>query len=229
MTETRTLEHRWDLLYRDYPEVYDSFASFPYTPPPIDVVRGEFELTGKHVVDLGSGSGRSTLALAEYAGSVVGVEPEDGMLSLARRAARERGGGNVDFVKGTKEDIPLPDSSADVVASFTAGLDVAEALRVVRPGGLVLSLDVAPGWYGGDLNGVLSHAVPELARTDRYLTEEAGFSFLDFDSVQEYGSVENVVRTYGFIHGERAIHYLRQTGRTSIRWRFRIHYRRKEP
>jgi ubiquinone/menaquinone biosynthesis C-methylase UbiE len=220
-----TIEHRWDILYRDYPEVYDAFASFPYRPRPVDVVQEHFELRGRRVVDIGSGSGRSTLAVAEYAAHVIGVEPEAGMLALAREAARRSGAANVEFVQGTKEQIPLPDASVDMLTSFTAGVEVAEARRVVRPGGPIVSVDIPPRAYGGDLNSVLQHPTPELGRWTRYLQEE-GFAFLDFDSVQEYGSVDDIVRTYGFIHGRRAIEHLRETGRTSIRWRFRLHHRR---
>lgn len=226
--EIETVEHRWDILYRDYPEVYDAFASFPYDPRPVDVIAQKFELAGKRVVDVGSGSGSSTLAIAEHASSVLGIEPEDGMLAIAREAARSRAIANVDFERGTKERIPLPDGSMDVVTSLTAGLDVAEALRVVRRGGLILRLDIPPGWYGGDLNAILEHPTPELERETRRLTEDLGFSYFDFDSIQDYGSVENIVRTYGFIHGRRAIDFLRQTGRTWIRWRFRVHFRRRE-
>jgi ubiquinone/menaquinone biosynthesis C-methylase UbiE len=220
-----TVEHRWDILYRDYPEVYDAFASHPYRPRPVEVVHEQFDLSGKRVVDVGSGSGRSTLAVAEYASQVIGVEPEDGMLTLAREAAQRSGASNVEFVQGTKEHIPLPAASVDMLTSFTAGLDVAEAMRVVRPGGLVVSVDIPPRWYAGDLNSVVRHPTPELGRWTRQLQLEEGFSFVDFESVQEYGSVDDIVRTYGFIHGRRAIAHLRETGRTFIRWRFRIHYR----
>jgi SAM-dependent methyltransferase len=221
-----TIEHRWDILYRDYPEVYDAFASYPYRPRPVDVVNEQFHLSGKRVVDVGSGSGRSTLAVAEYADHVIGVEPEDGMLALARNAAAQSDASNVEFVQGTKERIPLPAASVDMLTSFTAGLDVGEAMRAVRPGGLIVSVDIPPRWYGGDLNSVLRHPTPELGRWTRHLQLEEGFSFVDFESVQEYGSVDDIVRTYGFIHGRRAIDHLRETEGTSIRWRFRIHYRR---
>ena len=223
----QTVEHRWDILYREYPEVYDAFVSFPYDPRPVDIVQREFGLTDARVVDVGSGTGRSTFAIAEHAAQATGVEPEDAMLRVARDAARERRVRNVVFVKGVKEAIPLPDASMDFLTSFTGGLDVDEAVRVVRAGGVVISVDVAPGWYGGDLNAVLGHPTPDLERGSRYLIDERGFSFFDFDSVQQYGSVENLVRTYGFIHGQRAIDHVRKTGRTWIKWRWRIHYLRK--
>jgi hypothetical protein len=39
-----TIENRWDILYRDYPEVYDRFGAFPYSPRPVDVLVSRFNL-----------------------------------------------------------------------------------------------------------------------------------------------------------------------------------------
>jgi hypothetical protein len=60
------------------------------------------------------------------------------------------------------------------------------------------------------------------------LTEELGCSWFDVDSVQRYGSVDNLAETYGFIFGRRAIQHVLRTEQTSIRWRFRVHHRAPE-
>src|SRR5215207_1967721 len=75
---------------------------------------------GETVLDLGSGGGIDVLLSARRvgpAGRAIGVDFTDEMLELARRNAAEAGVGNVEFVKGTIEDLPLPDASVDVVIS----------------------------------------------------------------------------------------------------------------
>jgi ubiquinone/menaquinone biosynthesis C-methylase UbiE len=220
-----TIDNAWDVLYRDYPEVYDAFASFPYHPGVLQVLRERFDLAGKVILDVGAGGGQTALPLARYAAQVIGLEPEAAMRAVGEQAAREQGVENVTFLAGAADAIPLPDGAVDVVLAITAPLAVDEALRVVRRSGLVARVDVAPDWYGGELAPIIQHPTPELAATSRDLTERHGFAVLDFDSVQEYGTQDDILRTYGFIFGPRAIAHLKQTGQTSIRWRFRIHYR----
>jgi SAM-dependent methyltransferase len=220
-----TIDNAWDVLYREYPEVYDAFASFPYRPGLLEMLRERFDLTGKTILDLGAGGGQSALPLARTAAQVIGVEPEAAMRALGAERAREQGVENVTLLAGTADAIPLPDATVDVVLAITAPLVETEALRVVRRPGLLLQVDVAPGCYGGELASIIGHPTPELEATSRQLVEAQGFTAVDVVTLQEYGSQEAILRTYGFIFGPRALAHLRQTGQTTIRWTFRIHYR----
>ena len=92
------------------------------------------------VIDLGSGTGRFTPALAEtFGGPVHGVEPAAGM----RRAAEaEASHPAVTYLAGEAGAIPLPDASADFVLMFLSFHHVPdraaaarEIARVLKPGG----------------------------------------------------------------------------------------------
>jgi len=228
-----SLEGRWDLLYRDYPEVYEEFGRIQKVPDLIDVIAGRFPLGGKTVVDVGSGTGISTFKLARHAGEVIGIEIEGSMIAVARESALERGAGNVRFQLGDAGDLPLEDDSVDAAIAITlADLDVrgtaAEMERVVRPGGLVLRADVAPGWYGGELNPVITGKPrderPAPGSRDAILIE-LGYQAMDVFLDQDYGSVERLVRTYGFIHSKRAIDYCRAFRVSAIRWKIRARFK----
>ena len=98
------------------------------------------------VVDLGCGTGSLAAALSPEVARVVGVDQSADMLRSARR--RTAGLGNVELRRGALEALPLEDASCDaalLVLSLGWVADpprvLAEAARVVRPGGRLAMVD----------------------------------------------------------------------------------------
>jgi SAM-dependent methyltransferase len=135
---------------------------------------------GELVLDLGSGGGIDVLLSARRvgpAGKAYGLDMTDEMLALARKNAAEAGAGNVEFLKGYIESIPLPAATIDVVISNCVVNLAAdkpavfrEIARVLKPGGRLGITDIVAedrltpqeraerGSYAGCVAGALSFA-----------------------------------------------------------------------
>src|SRR4029079_8502485 len=96
---------------------------------------------GERVLDLGSGGGIDVLLSAHRVGPegfAYGVDMTDEMLELARINASKAGVPNVEFLKGSIEDVPLPAGSVDVVISNCVINLSADKPRVIRGASRVL-------------------------------------------------------------------------------------------
>jgi SAM-dependent methyltransferase len=102
---------------------------------------------GATLLDLGVGTGTMAAELAPGVGRVIGVDREQAMLDAAAR--RCAGLDNVELLRASLDDLPLESDRADIALALLVlhlqaqvGPVLAEARRVVRPGGRLVVLDM---------------------------------------------------------------------------------------
>lgn len=100
------------------------------------------------VLDVGSGAGHLSFALAPAAARVMALDPSRGMLATVREAAAQRGLGGIRTCEGSAAALPFAPASFDLVGTRYSAhhwLDVPRALaemrRVVKPSGFILVID----------------------------------------------------------------------------------------
>jgi arsenite methyltransferase len=157
---------------------------------------------GEIVLDLGSGGGIDVLLSAKRVapgGKAYGLDMTDEMLALARENQKKASVENVEFLKGTIENIPLPDSTVDVIISncvinLSSDKDrvMREAFRVLKPGGrLAISDVVIRGEVPNEVRrsmelwvGCIAGALQETEYRQKLQT--AGFESIDVEPTRIY-------------------------------------------
>ena len=110
---------------------------------PIDRICAYLGKAPEKVADIGCGTGLSTMVWERVCPDVVGIEPSEDMISVARQKENDK----VHFIKAFSDETGLDDESVDVVVcsqSFhwmepTATLR--EANRILRKGGMFATID----------------------------------------------------------------------------------------
>jgi ArsR family transcriptional regulator len=101
------------------------------------------------IADLGAGEGTFSQLLSRRAEKVIAIDNSEKMVEYGKSIAARNGVANLEYRQGDLEDLPIPSESVDL-AFFSQALHhaqhpekaVAEAYRILRPGGRVAVLDL---------------------------------------------------------------------------------------
>ena len=101
------------------------------------------------IADLGAGEGTFSQLLARRSKKVIAVDNSEKMVEYGRELASKHGVKNLEYRKGDLEAVPIKDATVDL-AFFSQALHhaqhperaVAEAMRILKPGGRIVVLDL---------------------------------------------------------------------------------------
>jgi ubiquinone/menaquinone biosynthesis C-methylase UbiE len=152
------------------------------------------------LVDIGTGTGRMIALFGHEAENALGVDRSPQMLRLARARLAEAGLENVDLRQADMYALPLGDGSADTVIlhqllhfAQMPELAIAEAARLIAPGGRLLIADFAPH-DREDLRAEQAHA--RLGFGDEQIRHWYGDAGLDLVAAEELKGGELTVKLW---------------------------------
>ncbi|MHA2097766.1 MAG: methyltransferase domain-containing protein [Candidatus Kariarchaeaceae archaeon] len=136
----------------EFTELRDFTKNIPSLGSDKDLMGFAKPIEGETVVDLGSGPGKDAINFAREVaplGKVIGIDFSDDMIKLAKKHSVETGVLNVEFRKGSIEDIPVDENTADLIISNCV-INLAEnrenvfasAYKVLKKGGRIVFSDL---------------------------------------------------------------------------------------
>ncbi len=139
--------------FEGHAPVWDSIRSLHIAEAQVeDAVAGAIgEAPVSCLVDIGTGTGRMLALFGRRADKAIGIDRSSEMLRVARARLEEAGAGATDLRQGDMYALPLPARSADLVIlhqvlhyAQAPAAAIAEAARLLEPGGRLLIVDFAP-------------------------------------------------------------------------------------
>jgi ubiquinone/menaquinone biosynthesis C-methylase UbiE len=177
---------------------------------------------GKLVLDLGTGTGKIPLLVADVVKQIIGSDLNYPMLAEQNRV-RQQTGGAWPLVNADNCHLPYPDDTADIVTVGWAighfigwyptdwqqrmALVLNQMERVARPGGMLIIMETMT-------TGATSPAPPTegLAEYYRWLENKWGYNRSVIQTDYQFESVEDAVAKTLFFFGEELAQMIRENG-----------------
>ncbi len=150
-TNNKTIEENcndllWEIadliVYNKYPEIYDANIDFPWD---IGEIISPQLLSGKIAIDAGSGPGKLSFLLSQFAETVFAMEPVRGFRQFIKDKIKDENMNNIFVVDGFLDSMPFPKNSIDYLFTSNAiGWNIISELneieRILKPDGCAIHL-----------------------------------------------------------------------------------------
>ncbi len=226
----------FDWLSGRFPDLYHDFALSSVGL--ISKLHTIVDFSGMNVLDIGAGTGRSSMELAKKAKQVTGTDVYDSVMNFAKEEIAKRGIKNIRYEYGDRDNLPFPDGTFDAVTFSWAEVNHKEAYRVLKNNGYLIQMGSIPEALCGEitdyLNGtsnndpkIFLEGYPEEV-LKRENTVFSGVPLVDSVSVHlftyksVYESPEEVAAIAGRLYGPKAKEYFLSRNQNTFSWRLEI-------
>ena len=233
---------QFDWLSARHPDLYHKFAlSSVGLMNELDKL---VDITGLEVIDIGAGTGRTTMGAAKKAKKVTAIDVYESVVSFGRELVYRAGFENVNYIFGDSAHLPVPDNAMDASICAWAVINYPEAYRVLKPGGYLIDLAPVPGALCGELTSALAEVYPEIVTTiapvhqfdpscpdsDSVIQDNtwngvpvtASILVHDFTYVADYVDYLEAAAILGRLYGPKAKRYMLDKQKSTLSWRLRV-------
>mgnify|MGYP001209315672 CR=1 FL=1 len=208
-------EHEWDKIYKEQGEVQSEIL------PTVRVAKDIFKKCGcKRIMDLGCGTGRHTIYLAQNGFWVLAVDISETGIEVTRSKAEKLGLTNVEFAQFDMRNLTVEDNLLDAILCVwttrhgtleDARKNVKEMHRILKPGGVLVvdyvstedenygkGIEIEKNTFVNNVEG--EENIPHHYST----TEEIEELYIDFSSIDIIPVDYHFTDNYGIKHTIKA-------------------------
>lgn len=226
----------FDWLSSRFPDLYHDFAISSVGL--INKLHTLIDFSAMDVLDVGAGTGRSSIELSKRARKVFSTDVYTSVIEFGRNEIQKLGIENIDYRYGDRDHLPFADNTFDAVVFSWAEPNHHEAYRVLKNNGYLIQMASIPDALCGEITDHL-HGTSvndpkifhpdypdEFDRMDSTVFSGIALSGLvnvhRFTYLSKYKSVEELASIVGRLYGPKAKAYFTHRNQATYAWRNEI-------
>lgn len=226
----------FDWLSSRFPDLYHEFAIS--TIGLINKLHTIIDFSEMHVLDVGAGTGRSSIELSKRAKKVNSTDVYRSVIDFGKNEIQRLGINNIEYTYGDRDKLPFDDNSFDAVVFSWAEPNYIEAYRVLKNNGYIIQMasipeaicgeitDVLHGTNNNDQKIFLSSYPDEFEQKDNAVFSSIPLVGLvnvhRFTYLSKYKSAEELASIVGRLYGPKAKEYFTTRNQDTYSWRNEI-------
>jgi len=227
---------QFDWLSSRFPDLYHDFALS--TIGLISKLHTLIDFSEMNILDIGAGTGRSSIELSRKAKKVTGTDVYESVINFGKDEINKLGLKNIEYMYGNRDCLPFADNSFDAVTFSWAEVNHKEAYRVLKNNGYLIQMGSIPEALCGEITDFLNSTdlnrpeifaknyPDEIFQKDNTIFSNipinGTISSHKFTYLAKYNSIEELAAITGRLYGPKAKDYFISQKKNTFAWRMEI-------